>query len=48
MYDETVLTIKLTADEIDILKLALDRYQDTIISVGEELTVKELIEKITE
>ena len=46
MYDDTVATISLSADEVDIIKLALEKYQDTVVSIGEELTINELLKKI--
>lgn len=46
MYDETVKTIDLTIDEIDILKELLYYRLDRCVSIGEEITVKELLDKI--
>ncbi len=46
MYDEIVKSIDLTNDEIEILKELLFYRLDQCISVGEEITVKELLEKL--
>lgn len=45
MYDEIVTTLSLSADEVDIIKLALEKYHDEIVSLGEEITVTELLKK---
>ena len=46
MYDEKVLNVSLTADEIQLINCALDRYSDIAISIGEEVTINELLEKL--
>ena len=46
MYDEIERVIHLTHDEIEIVKLALERYQDLTVSVGETYTVEGLLEKL--
>ena len=46
MYNEIVKSVDLTDDEIDILKELLSYRLDECVSVGEEITVKELLEKL--
>lgn len=46
MYEIVEKNIDLTADEIDIIKLALERYQETTVSIGETFTVECLLEKL--
>ena len=46
MYDEIERVIQMTHDEIEIAKLALERYQDATVSVGETYTLEGLLEKL--
>lgn len=46
MYDIIEKDVPLTHDEIEIIKLALERYQDNTVSVGESVTVECLLEKL--
>ena len=46
MYDEDVKIIALTNDEIEVLKEALSNRLDSCYSVGETITIEELIEKL--
>jgi hypothetical protein len=46
MYDETVKTVKLTSDEIDLLKTALELQNEFVISAGEQVTMDQLMEKL--
>lgn len=48
MYDEELAVVTLTTDEVEMLKELLSYRLDTCVSVGEELTVRNLLEKITE
>lgn len=46
MYDIIEMNLPLTHDEIEIIRLALERYQDTTVSVGESVTVECLLDKL--
>ncbi|WP_313069800.1 hypothetical protein [Lacrimispora sp.] len=46
MYDVYVKEIKLTDDEITILKEVLEVRQDKCVSVGETVTIETLLEKL--
>ena len=46
MYDEIKKEITLTSDEIDMLVTLLEPEIDNCLSVGEEITVKELLGKL--
>lgn len=46
MYDIYIKEIKLTEDEISILKEALEERQDKCVSVGETFTIETLLEKL--
>ena len=46
MYDEIVTNIDLTADEVNLIKELLFYRLDECTSVGEEITVKDLLEKL--
>ena len=46
MYDEIVTNIDLTADEMDIIKELLFYCLDECVSIGEEITVRELLKKL--
>jgi hypothetical protein len=46
LYDEIVKTIDLTSDEVEILIDTLSYRLAQCMSVGEEITVRELLEKI--
>ena len=46
MYDQIVKNIPLTADEIELIKEALEYKQDRAVSVAEQLTIECLLEKI--
>mgnify|MGYP006865393146 CR=1 FL=1 len=45
LYDEIVKSVDLTDDELTILKELLFYRLDQCVSIGEEITVKELLEK---
>lgn len=47
LYDENVKAINLTSDEVDILIELLSYRLDRCVSVGEEITVKELLNKLS-
>lgn len=46
MYDEIIKTVELTDDELSIIKELLFYRLDQCISIGEEITVKDLLEKL--
>ena len=46
MYDEIVKSVDLTDDEITILKELLFYRLDKCVSIGEEITVRELLRKL--
>lgn len=46
LYDEEIFIVTLTADEIQLIKCALDIYSDLAVSLGEEVTINELLEKL--
>jgi hypothetical protein len=46
MYDEDALIISLTDDEITILKEVLKNRLESCLSLGEQVTIEELIEKL--
>ena len=46
MYDIYVKEIKLTDDEVTLLKEALETRQDKCVSVGESVTIETLLEKL--
>lgn len=46
MYDEDVKILALTQDEIDVLKEALSNRLESCYSLGEQITIEELIEKL--
>lgn len=46
MYDIIELNVPMTQYEIEITKLALERYQKTVFSVGETYTIEGLLEKL--
>ena len=46
MYDEDVKIIALSNDEVEVLKEALSNRLESCYSLGEEITIKELIEKL--
>ncbi|MEY8352586.1 hypothetical protein AALB39_04425 [Lachnospiraceae bacterium 54-53] len=46
MYDVTIKTVDLTADEIEILKEVLEFHQDKCVSVGEVMTIENLLDKL--
>jgi len=46
MYDIYVKEIKLTEDEITLLKEALEERQDRRVSLGEMITIETLLEKL--
>lgn len=46
MYDIYVKEVKLTDDEITLLKEVLEVRQDKCVSVGEVLTIEGLLEKL--
>jgi len=46
LYDEIVKSVDLTDDELTILKEALLYRLEQCVSIGEEITVRELMEKL--
>lgn len=46
LYDENIRNIGLTSDEIEILKEVLPFYLDSCTSIGEEITIRELLDKL--
>lgn len=46
MYDIYVKEIKLTDDEVTLLREALESRQDKCVSVGEVMTIEALLEKL--
>ena len=46
MYDIYVKEIKLTEDEISLLKEVLKERQDKCVSIGETVTIETLLEKL--
>lgn len=46
LYDENVKTINLTFDEMEILKELLFYRLNQCVSIGEEIAVKELLDKL--
>ncbi len=46
MYEEVVKTVDLTSDEVEILIDILSYRLAQCVSIGEEITVRELLEKI--
>lgn len=46
MYDIYVKEIKLTDDEVTLLKEALETRQDKCVSIGESVTIETLLEKL--
>jgi len=46
LYDEIVKSVDLTDDEITILKELLFYRLDECVSIGEEITVRDLLEKL--
>lgn len=46
MYDENVKTINLTSDEVELLKELLFYRIDRCVSIGEEIVVEELMDKL--
>lgn len=46
LYDEIVKSVDLTDDKLSILKELLSYHLDKCVSIGEEITVKELLGKL--
>lgn len=46
MYDVNVTTLSLTSDEVEILETLLSKCIEGCVSIGEELTYKNLLEKL--
>lgn len=46
MYDEEILIVGLSSDEVEILKEVLHNRLESCFSLGEEITIQELIEKL--
>jgi len=46
LYDEIVKSVDLTSDEVDLLNELLSYRLDKCVSIGEEITVKDLLNKI--
>lgn len=48
MYEDIVKTVPLTSDELDLLKVLVEAEMDNTLSVGEEITVRDLLEKLND
>lgn len=46
MYDENIKTVELTSDEVDLLKEVLFPRLEQAVSIGEEMTILGLLEKL--
>lgn len=46
VYDKVIMSVDLTSDEVDLLVELLSHHLDQCVSVGEEITVKELLRKL--
>lgn len=46
MYDIIVKNLPLTSDEVELIQVALERYQETTVSVGESKSVEVLLDKL--
>lgn len=46
LYDEIVKSVDLTNDELTIFKELLSYRLDKCVSIGEEITMKELLKKL--
>lgn len=46
MYDEEILVVGLSSDEVEILKEALNNRLESCFSLGEQITIEELIGKL--
>lgn len=46
MYDEEILIVGLSSDEVEILKEVLKNRLESCCSLGEQVTIEELIEKL--
>lgn len=46
MYDEEILIVGLSSDEVEILKELLRNRLESCFSLGEQITIEELIEKL--
>ena len=46
MYNEDVLIVGLSSDEVEILKEVLKNRLESCCSLGEQVTIEELIEKL--
>lgn len=46
MYDEEILIVGLSSDEVEILKEVLKNRLESCYSLGEQVTIEELIEKL--
>lgn len=46
MYDDIVMSVGLTSDEIDLIVELLSCHLDHCVSAGEEITVNELLLKL--
>lgn len=47
MYDAVVKNVGLSYDELELIKLSLERYQETYASRTEEYVIEILIEKLS-
>lgn len=48
MYDEIVKSVDFTDDELTIIKELLFYHLDKCISIGEEIIVRDLLEKLND
>jgi len=46
LYDECLKTINLTSDEVELLGELLFYRLDKCVSIGEEITVRDLLDKL--
>lgn len=46
MYDEIVKSVDLTSDEVDLLNEMLFYHLDKCVCIGEEVTVRGLLDKL--
>jgi len=47
-YEMIVTTLELTADQVELIKIAVEAYQDRCVSRGESMTAEEILEKLDE
>jgi len=47
-YEMIVTTLELTADQAELIKIAVEAYQNRCVSRGESITAEEILEKLDE